>query len=63
LAKIKFSHPSKARDGWIQKKFWSILIYGMSKSEFVCENWTNFKFGLRIRGQNRNNVHKSGHNG
>jgi hypothetical protein len=21
LAKIKFSHPSKARDGWIQKKF------------------------------------------
>ena len=38
LAKINFFEPDEARDGWIQKKFWSILIYGTSKSKFVCEN-------------------------
>ena len=38
LTKLKFSNPDKLGDGWIQKNFWSILIYGTSKSEFVCEN-------------------------
>ena len=38
LAKIKFSKPNKAGDERIQKNFWSILIYGTSKSEFICEN-------------------------
>ena len=38
LTKIKFSDLSNAEDGRIQKIFWSILIYGTSKSEFVCEN-------------------------
>ena len=43
LAKIKFSDPNIAGDGRIQKKFWSILISGTSKSEFVCENYDQFK--------------------
>ena len=38
LAKIKFSKPNKAGDERIWNFFWSILIYGTSKSEFVCEN-------------------------
>ena len=38
LTNLKFSNLSKTGDGWIRKNFWSILIYGTSKSEFVCEN-------------------------
>ena len=38
LAKINFFEPSKPGDEQIQKKFWSILIYGTSKSKFVCKN-------------------------
>ena len=38
LAKIKFFDPNNVGDERIQKKFWSILIFGTSKSEFVCKN-------------------------
>ena len=38
LAKIKKFEPDKSGDERIQKNLWSILIYGTSKSEFVCEN-------------------------
>ena len=38
LSKIKIFKPDKARDGRIRNFFWSILIYGTSKSKFVCEN-------------------------
>ena len=38
LTNLKFSNPGKVGDGRIQKIFWSILIYGTSKSESVCEN-------------------------
>ena len=61
LTNLKFLNPDTSRDGWIQKKFWSILIYGTSKTEFVCENGTSFTNRLRIRGQNRNNACKSCH--
>ena len=38
LTKLKFYDPNKTGDRQIQKKFWSILIYGTSKSEFICKN-------------------------
>ena len=38
LTNLKFSDPDRPGDGRIQKKIWSILIYGVSKSKFVCEN-------------------------
>ena len=38
LAKIKFSEPSKTGMSGSEFFVWSILIYGTSKSEFVCEN-------------------------
>ena len=63
LAKIKISKPDKARDEWIQKNFWSILIYGTSKSEFACKNYASFTNALQIRGQNGNNARKSGYGG
>ena len=59
LAKIKFSYPNRAGDERIQKKFWSILISGTSKSEFVFENYDQFQNWPRIRGQNGNNTRKS----
>ena len=39
--------------------FWSILIYGTSKLEFVCESYGCFTNGLWIRGQNGPKVGKS----
>ena len=41
-----------------KKIFWSILIYGTSKLEFVCESYGCFTNGLRIRGQNGPEVGK-----
>ena len=38
LTKIKISNPDKAGMDGSEFFFWSILIYGTSKSEFVCEN-------------------------
>ena len=38
LTKIKISDPNNAGDGRIQKKILIDFVYGMSKSEFVCEN-------------------------
>ena len=38
LTKIKISNPDSTGMDGSKKKFWSILIYGTSKSEFVCEN-------------------------
>ena len=38
LTKLKFSNPDNMEDGRIQNIFWSILIYGTSKSEFVYKN-------------------------
>ena len=38
LTNLKISYPKKIGDRWIRNFFWSILIYGTSKSEFVCEN-------------------------
>ena len=41
-----------------KKIFWSILIYGTSKLEFVCESYGCFTNGLRNRGQNGPEVGK-----
>ena len=62
LANLKIPNLDKAGMDGSKIFFWSICIYGTSKTEFVCENWTSFKNWLRIRGQNGNNVCKIGHN-
>ena len=38
LTKIKISDPKKIEMDGSKKIFWSILIHGTSKSEFICEN-------------------------
>ena len=56
----KIVEPTVGEDRRIQKLFLidSILIYRMSKLEFVCESYGCFTNGLRIRGQNGPEVGK-----
>ena len=56
----KIVEPAIGGDRQIQKLFLidSILIYGTSKLEFVCESYGCFTNGLRIRGQNGPEVGK-----
>jgi len=46
----KIVEPAYNRDRQIQKFFWSILIYEMSKLFFLCECYGCYTNGLRIRG-------------
>ena len=54
----KLSNPHTAGIDRSKNLFCSILIYGTSKSEFVCESYGCFTNGLRIRGQNGPEVGK-----
>ena len=56
----KIVEPAVGGDRQIQKLFLIdlILIYRMSKLEFVCESYGCFTNGLRIRGQNGPEVGK-----
>ena len=54
----KLSNPPLAEIYRSKNLFRSILIYGTSKSEFVCESYGCFTNGLRIRGQNGPEVGK-----
>ena len=50
--------PARGSNRQIWNFFWLILIYGMLKSEFVCENYGYFTNGLQIREQNGPKVKK-----
>ena len=54
----KIVKPAHGGDRQIQKFGLSILIYGTSKSEFVCECYVCFTNGHRIRRQNGPEVGK-----
>jgi len=58
LGILYFSNPPMAGIDRSRKKFWSILIYGTLKSEFVCESYDCFTNGFRIRGENGAEVGK-----
>ena len=49
---LKFSNARKAWRDRSEVFFWSILLYGTLKSEFVCESYGCFTNGLQISGQN-----------
>jgi len=58
LGILKLSNPQTSGIDRSKNLVWSILIYGTSKSEFVCENYGCFTNGLWIRRQNGPEVGK-----